>query len=116
MILDQNTEGILCDFVTFNNGVMGFMTCANVLFDWSNGNPSQTPFDVVQASYSYRNTNEACCPSKIGFSGSSKSGCNTRYRVYRNIPGVYCVASRVSAPKRGKPDRGMYVRFHNLTY
>lgn len=65
LISDQLTEGTLGGFVNFNNGEMGFITCAHVLFDMSTTNASQTntsqtSFDVVQPSYAYTCTNEVC--------------------------------------------------------
>lgn len=60
LISDQMMEGTLGGFVNFNNGEMGFITCAHVCFDLSNTNASQTSFEVVQPSYGYRNKNNVC--------------------------------------------------------
>jgi hypothetical protein len=38
------------------------------------------------------------------------------HRIQRNIPGVCCVASRVSVPKRGKQGRDMYILSLLLKY
>ncbi|XP_062581291.1 uncharacterized protein LOC134243087 [Saccostrea cucullata] len=58
---DENKMGTLGGFVTSGTGEIGFITCAHVFHDFSTSNlPPIIPFEVVQPSYAYRNTNEVC--------------------------------------------------------
>ncbi|XP_061180574.1 uncharacterized protein LOC133189181 [Saccostrea echinata] len=57
---DFSKGGTLGGFVTLNNGNIGFITCAHVLFDLSRLCRETEHFDVVQPAYTYKNTNNVC--------------------------------------------------------
>ncbi|XP_062599451.1 uncharacterized protein LOC134260949 [Saccostrea cucullata] len=85
--------GTLGGFVTLNNGDVGFITCAHVLFNLSTQCDKRAHFDVVQPAYSYNNTNNVC--------GVHQSSCFPNTQFQNCTLDVSLVKLTTRIPERG---------------